>query len=135
MNSKLLVTVLPVIISLWYYNLMRTTLRQARETTNVSMSTLAKRLGVTVPSMSTLELNDERGVAKTQTVDRALAALGLARWDVILPAEELAKIIKSAKETASKVKWTMALEAQNLSSESLDAMVSRSVARKVAELL
>jgi hypothetical protein len=99
------------------------------------MSTLAKRLGVTVPSMSTLELNDERGVAKTQTVDRALAALGLARWDVILPAEELAKIIESAKETAAKVKWTMALEAQNLSSESLDAMVSRSVARKVAELL
>jgi len=99
------------------------------------MSTLAKRLGVTVPSMSTLELNDERGVAKTQTVDRALAALGLARWDVVLPAEELAKIIESAKATASKVKWTMALEAQNLSSESLDAMVSRSVARKVAELL
>jgi hypothetical protein len=45
-----------------------------------------------------------------------------------------AKIIESAKETAAKVKWTMALEAQNISTESLDAMVSRSVARKVAEL-
>jgi transcriptional regulator with XRE-family HTH domain len=99
------------------------------------MSTLAERLGVAVSSLSTLELNDERGAAKTETLDRALAALGLARWDVVLPAEELAKIIESAKETAASVRWTMALEAQNVSSDSLDAMVTRSIARKVAELI
>ncbi|MGA7835479.1 MAG: helix-turn-helix domain-containing protein [Acidimicrobiales bacterium] len=112
---------------------MRTTLRQARESANVSMSTLATRLGVSLASVSTLELNDERGVAKTETVERALAALGLARWDVVLPADELAKIIESAKETAANVKWTMALEAQNVPAESLDAVVARSIARKVAE--
>lgn len=120
-------------IRLWYYGFMRTTLRQARESANVSMSTLATRLGVSLASVSTLELNDERGVAKTETVERALAALGLARWDVVLPADELAKIIESAKETAANVKWTMALEAQNVPAESLDAVVARSIARKVAE--
>jgi len=120
-------------IRLWYYVLMRTTLRQARESTHVSMKDLATRLGVTLASVSTLELNDERGVAKTETVDRALKALGLARWDVVLPADELEKIVASAKETAESVRWTMALEAQNVTVASLDAVVNRSIARKVAE--
>lgn len=114
---------------------MRTTLRQARESAQISMKDLATRLGVTLASVSTLELNDERGVAKTETVEKALEALGLARWDVVLPADELAKIIASAREMAASVTWTMALEAQNVPSESLDAVVKRSIARKVAELV
>ncbi len=102
------------------------------------MGTLATRLGVSLASVSTLELNDERGVAKTETVFFSFggAISGLARWDVILPADELAKIVESAKETAANVKWTMALEAQNVPSESLDiSVVARSIARKVAEFI
>jgi transcriptional regulator with XRE-family HTH domain len=113
---------------------MRTTLRKAREASGVSMKELARRLGVTVPSVSSLELNDESGSAKPQTVDRALEALGLARWDVVMPAEVLNGIVRDARASVGRVRWTMALEAQNISDSAVDELVSRSVARRVAAL-
>jgi transcriptional regulator with XRE-family HTH domain len=119
-------------VRMLYYVLMRTTLRKAREASGVSMKELARRLGVTVPSVSSLELNDERGSAKPQTVDRALEALGLARWDVILPAEVLNGIVRAARASVGRVRWTMALEAQNISDNAVEELVSRSVARRVA---
>lgn len=95
------------------------------------MAELADRLGTSVPSVSTLELNDERGAAKATTVDRALAALGLDRWDVILPATELAAITQRAREVTDEVAWTMALEAQTLTDEAKAAMVRRIVSDAV----
>lgn len=124
----------PATVKVLYYVLMRTTLRKAREASGVSMKELARRLGVTVPSVSSLELNDENGSAKPQTVDRALEALGLARWDVILPAEVLSGIVRDARASIGRVRWTMALEAQNISDDAVDELVSRSVARRVAAL-
>ena len=111
---------------------MRTTLRQAREQVGVSMAELAERLGTSVPSVSTLELNDERGAAKAATVDRALAALEVDRWDVILPANELVAITQRAHDIADEVAWTMALEAQTLSDQAMAAMVRRLIAEAVA---
>jgi hypothetical protein len=99
------------------------------------MVELAKRLQVNVSSVSTLELNDERGVAKTETVDRALDALGLARWDVVLPAERLAAIQQRAERIAAKVVWTMALEAQNLTDEAKQNITRRLVASQIAKEL
>ena len=96
------------------------------------MAELASRLGTSVPSVSTLELNDERGAAKAATVDRALAALGLDRWDTILPATELAAITQQAREVADEVAWTMALESQTLSDEAKANMVRRLIAEAVA---
>jgi len=124
----------PAAVRVLYYVLMRTTLRKAREASGVSMKELARRLGVTVPSVSSLELNDEIGSAKPQTVDRALEALGLARWDVVLSAEVLSGIVRDARASVGRVRWTMALEAQNISDDAVDELVSRSVARRVAAL-
>lgn len=92
---------------LWYYSHMRTTLRQARQRAGISMSDLAERLGVSLSSVSTLELNDEKGVAKTETVERALAALGLARFDIILPAPDLDAIVEKAERIAEDVGKTL----------------------------
>jgi transcriptional regulator with XRE-family HTH domain len=111
---------------------MRTTLRQAREQTGITMSEMAERLGVSVPSVSTLERNDEQGRAKTATVDRALAALRLVRWDVVLPAEEFDAILLRAEEIAAEVSWTMSLEAQTLTDDAVSKIVQRLVARSVA---
>lgn len=113
---------------------MRTKLRQARERAGVSMAELAARLGVSVPSVSTLELNDERGAAKVETVEKALDALGLTRWDTVLPKEEMATIEQEAREIAEEVSWTMTLEAQSITDEDVEAIVTRLVARKVAAL-
>lgn len=111
---------------------MRTTLRQARQQTGITMGTLAARLGLTVASVSTLELNDERGAAKTKTVDRALAALGLARWDVILRVDELRAIEERSRNIVDEVAWTMALEAQNISGEERDSLYVKTVAELIA---
>ena len=92
------------------------------------MAELADRLGVSVPSISRLELNDERGAAKAATVDRALGALGLGRWHVVLPVEELDAIIRTAESVVDEVSWTMALEAQPLTSEAIAQMRQRLIA-------
>jgi hypothetical protein len=97
------------------------------------MADLAARLNVSVPSVSTLELNDERGTAKAATIDRALAALDLARWDVVLPAAELEEILRQAHAIADEVAWTMALEAQNLTGEAKSALVRRLAAEIIAK--
>lgn len=111
---------------------MRTTLRQAREQAGISMAELADRLGTSVPSVSTVELNDERGAAKAATVERAMAALGLDRWDIVLPAAELADIVRRAQEVVDEVAWTMALEAQTLTNDAKAAMVRRVIIESVA---
>ena len=96
------------------------------------MADLAARLGTSVPSVSTLELNDERGAAKAATVERALAALELDRWDVVLPAAELAAITQRTREVVDEVAWTMALEAQTLTEDAKAAMVRRLIAEGIA---
>lgn len=96
------------------------------------MAELAVRLGTSVPSVSTLELNDERGAAKAATVERALAALELDRWDVVLPAAELAAITQRTQEVVDEVAWTMALEAQTLTDGAKEAMVRRLIAEALA---
>lgn len=99
------------------------------------MAELASRLGHNLSTVSTLELNDERGAAKAETVERALKALGLARWDAVLPAGELAAIQSRAERIATKVEWTMALEAQNLTAEANRVVVQRLVASMVAKAI
>lgn len=98
------------------------------------MSDLAAALGVSIPSVSTLELNDERGVAKSETVERALHALGLERWDAVLPSEQVRAIDAEAGAIAARVAWTMSLEAQDLPQHEVDAIVRRLVAARVANL-
>lgn len=74
----------------------------------------------------------ERGAAKAETVERALAALELDRWDVVLPAAELAAIEHRASEVVDEVAWTMALEAQTLTEDAKATMVRRLIAGVLA---
>ena len=99
------------------------------------MAELAKRLHVTIPSVSTLELNDARGSAKIETVERALAAMGLAQFVVILPIEKLREIEAEARAIASDVEWTMAREAQNLPARTTETMVHQLMAKQIAQVI
>ncbi|MCL4413638.1 MAG: hypothetical protein M1522_02625 [Actinobacteria bacterium] len=99
------------------------------------MAELADRLGVSVSSVSSLEMDDERGAAKTGTINRALVALDLARWDVVVPAAELEAMFTEAEETASEVAWQMALEAQPISDETVSRITRQLVAEAVAAAL
>ncbi len=96
------------------------------------MAELADRLGVSVSSVSSLELNDERGTAKMGTINRALVALDLARWDVVVPAAELEAMFVEAEETAREVAWQMALEAQRIPDETVSRITRQLVAESVA---
>ncbi len=96
------------------------------------MADLAARLGVSVPSVSSLELNDVQGRAKAATVERALEALGLARWDVVLPAAEMSAMVDRAEAIARRSAWTMGLEAQNVSDDAVSRLVQSLVAKQIA---
>lgn len=100
----------------------------------VSMADLAERLGVSVASVSTLELNDERGTAKTATIERAMVALDMARWDEVLPASELEAIFAKAEDIAGAVAWDMALEGQAIGDETVVKIVRTLVGEWVARL-
>ena len=99
------------------------------------MAELAKRLHVTIPSVSALELNDARGSAKVETDERALAAKGLAQFVVTLPIEKLREIEAEAREIASDVEWTMALEAQNLPARTTETMVHQLMVKQNAQVI
>ncbi len=83
------------------------------------MAELADRLGITVSSVSTLELNDERGTAKTSTVEKAMLALDLARLDIVVPAGVLERAIKRSEDLANYVNLQMSLEGQELGEAAL----------------
>jgi transcriptional regulator with XRE-family HTH domain len=99
------------------------------------MAELAKRLHVTIPSVSTLELNDARGSAKVETLERAHAAMGLAQLVVTSPIEKLREIEAEAREIASDVEWTMALEAQNLPARTTETMVHQLMVKHIAQVI
>jgi len=117
---------------LWYNGSMRVTLRQARTRAGISMSDLANRLGVSVSTVSTLELHDERGTAKAATTERALQAMNLARWDIVLPARELERIIADCQEITDQVAWQMAVENQTISPEDERQILERLVRTELA---
>ncbi len=87
---------------------------------------------VAVASVSTLELNDERGTAKAATVERAMVALDMERWDTVLPAPELAALLAKAEDMVGTVAWQMALEGQPIGDETVAKLVRAFVGEWVA---
>ena len=111
--------------------------RRARRDQGVSMKEFASRLGVGVQAVSTLELNDEKGTIKVQTRERALAALGKRAVTVVVDAvtdEQLAAAELRARALVEQVAWTMGLEAQNLTTESIEELVREALADELADL-
>nr|WP_164520480.1 helix-turn-helix domain-containing protein [Specibacter cremeus] len=111
-------------------------IRSARRTLGWTQEQLARRLGVGTTSVSTLEINEERGTAKINSVDKALEAMGKMRVTFVIdkiPDHDLAAIRSRAHEDAAKIAWTMALESQALTDEARARLEDRAFARLLLE--
>lgn len=98
------------------------------------MAELARRLGVTVSSVSNLELNEMEGRSRIDTVDAALAALGLVRvqsFERTPDDHDLTTIVQDAERLVAAVAHTMALEGQRITEAQRRYLIERQIARKL----
>ena len=95
------------------------------------MPELASRLGMSVQAVSNLERNDELGVAKPNTVQRALKVLGLVRVESTVPLATVERAEHEARRIVERTTWNMALEGQKPD----DASIERIVKTVTLELL
>ncbi|MCW2134369.1 helix-turn-helix domain-containing protein [Arthrobacter sp. VKM Ac-2550] len=111
-------------------------IRRYRTALGWSQKQLAEKLGIGTASVSTLELNEDRGVAKTATVDRALSAMGKTRITFVidtLPEQEMLAIREQAAQEVRKIAWTMALEAQPLTEDAKARLEDKVYARRLLD--
>lgn len=87
------------------------------------MPELASRLGTSVQAVSHLERNDEMGVAKPNTVQRAMRALGLVRIETSIPLDTLQRAEDKARRIVERTSRSMMLEGQGLSDGDLEKLV------------
>lgn len=111
-------------------------IRRTRKALGWTQEQLAQKLGIGVTSISTLEINEERGVAKIHSVDRALSAMGKKRVTFVVDAltgEEEAGIHEQAAREVQKIAWTMALESQTLTEDAKVRLEERVYARRLLD--
>ena len=111
--------------------------RRVRTDQGVSMKELAARLGVGVQAVSTMELHDQKGTIKVETRERALAALGKRSVTVVVDAatdEQLAAAEIRARALVERVSWTMGMEGQDLTTETIEGLVQEALADELADL-
>jgi predicted DNA-binding mobile mystery protein A len=97
-------------------------IRAIREGLGMTATQLAKRLGVTQATLSTLELSEARGTIQLATLRRAAEAMNCTLVYAFVPAESLEKIVQDrarsvASEHLNPIRHTMRLEDQGLAPE------------------
>lgn len=109
-------------------------IRATRTQMGVSMQDLADRLGIGVQAVSTLELNDERGVIKVETRHRVLLALGKREITVLVDAKpfvDLAAVEVAARALVERTAWSMALSGKSLTDDAVERLVKKFVDKHV----
>ena len=104
----------------------------------MSASDLARRLGVSRPSVSRMERDEVSGAITLKRLERAADALGCSLGYVLLPRLPLDQVVHTrAREVASRllnqVGQTMTLEAQSTDAEEHDRLVEDLAADLVRE--
>jgi predicted DNA-binding mobile mystery protein A len=94
-------------------------MRAIREGLGMTAAQLAKRLGVTQATLSTLELSETRGTIQLDTLRRVAEAMNCTLVYALVPAEPLEKIVqdrarKVASEHLQPIQHSMRLENQEL---------------------
>jgi predicted DNA-binding mobile mystery protein A len=97
-------------------------IRAIREGLGMTATQLAKRLGVTQATLSTLELSETRGTIQLDTLRRVAAAMNCTLVYALVPAEPLEKIVQDrarsvASEELQPIQHSMRLEDQELARE------------------
>ncbi len=94
-------------------------IRAIREGLGMTAAQLAKRLGVTQATLSTLELSETRGTIQLDSLRRVAAAMNCTLVYALVPAEPLEKIVQDrarsvASEQLQPIRHSMRLENQEL---------------------
>jgi len=100
------------------------------------MQELADRLGIGIQAVSTLELNDERGVIKVATRDRALLALGKREITVLVdarPSLDFVSAETAARALVDRTAWSMALSGRELTDDAVERLVAKFIDKRVAQ--
>jgi predicted DNA-binding mobile mystery protein A len=107
-------------------------LRAIRDALGMTTSQLAKRLGVSQPTVMEMEKSEQRGAITLDTLERAARALDCKLVYALVPAGSLEQTLKErarkvAKNRIGRVNHTMRLENQALSQDALHAEHERLV--------
>lgn len=110
-------------------------IKAIREALGMSAVELARRLGVGVPTVTRMELSEAEDRITLSTLRRAAEAMGCELQYALVPQQSLADTLESraltlARQQMAAVSHTMALEAQSISREAVEAQT-----RALAETL
>lgn len=97
-------------------------IRTIREALQMPQRELARRLGVSQPSVQALERREVSGSITLETLERAADALGCDLVYAMVPRRSLEDVLHEQAEKVARIHWraveqTMALEDQPVSSE------------------
>jgi len=101
-------------------------IKAIREALGMPSVHLARRLGVTLPTATRLELSEAEDRITLATLRRAAAALGCELQYALVPRQSLADTLETratqlARQRMAAISHTMALEAQSTSQETVEA--------------
>jgi predicted DNA-binding mobile mystery protein A len=104
-------------------------IRAIREGLGMTAAQLAKRLGVTQATLSTLELSETRGTIQLDTLRRVAAAMNCTLVYALVPAEPLEKIVQDrarsvAGEDLQPIQHSMRLENQELAPKEQEKLLA-----------
>jgi predicted DNA-binding mobile mystery protein A len=100
-------------------------IKSIREALGMSAVELARRLGVSVPTATRMELSEAEDRITLSTLRRAAEALGCELHYALVPQQSLADTLEKraltlARQQMAAVSHTMALEAQSTSKETVE---------------
>jgi predicted DNA-binding mobile mystery protein A len=100
-----------------------------RQAFGMNQTQLAKRMGITRPSLAQLEDNETKDTATLAALQRAADALGCDLRYVLVPREPLAEMVANqalhrARQKLGRVNQSQALEASAMAADSFSAAVA-----------
>jgi predicted DNA-binding mobile mystery protein A len=107
-------------------------LRAVREALGLTTSQLAKRLGISQPTVMNMEKAEQRGAISLETLERAASAMNCKLVYALVPNDSFEETIRNqagkiAKKRLERVNHTMRLEDQAVSAKTVKAEHERLV--------
>lgn len=107
-------------------------IRAVREALGLTTTQLAKRLGIAQPSVTAMEKAEQRGGISLETLEKAAQAMNCKLVYALVPNDSFEETIrdqarKVAKVRLERVRHTMSLEDQSVSSKNAKAEYERLV--------
>ncbi|MBC8424791.1 mobile mystery protein A [bacterium] len=113
--------------------------RSVREALHMSQAQLARRMGVTQPTVARIEKDEAEGRLTLRTLSRVAEALECHLYYALMPkARDLEHIVrhqamKKARERVGGANQSMALEGQSVSEEEREALIAETASDILAD--